>query len=182
MVVAGAGTVGIFAQVAVPLSPVPITGQTLAVLLVASALGATRGALAMIVYALAGAFGVPWFSDGSSGAEVLLGPTGGYIVGFIMAAALTGWLAERKWDRRFAPALLAFVLGTAAPFAIGLPWLALSLGLGIPETLAAGLYPFVVPGIVKSLVAAAVTPFLWRAVNRRPPTGTEGSRRASNRR
>lgn len=167
LVAGGAVLIGAAAQIAVPLWPVPITGQTLAVLLVGSSLGALRGALALVLYAAAGVLGVPWFSDSSAGWYVIAGPTGGYIIGFIAAAALTGWLAERSWDRRFLPSLAAFAGGTALPFAFGLPWLALVLDLNLPQTLAAGLYPFLVGGMIKALIAAALLPLCWRLVARR---------------
>ena len=111
LVVAGAALVTVLAQVAIPLWPVPITGQTLAVLLVGSTLGAVRGAISMVLYALLGLVGLPIFSDGSHGAGVLFGATGGYIVGFSSAAALVGWLAERQWARKILQALVTFVAG-----------------------------------------------------------------------
>ena len=161
LVSAGALLTAAAAQLVVPLWPVPITGQTLAVLLVGSALGAVRGSLAMVLYAALGLVGLPVFADGASGSSVLLGPTGGYIVGFVFAAAVVGWVAERAGDRRFLRAALSFAGGTVITFAFGLPWLAASLGLTLEQTLAGGLYPFIVGGIVKALVAAAVIPAAW---------------------
>jgi biotin transport system substrate-specific component len=166
LVVGAAAVVGIAAQVAVPLWPVPITGQTLAVLLVGSALGAVRGSIAMVVYALMGIVGLPVFSDASSGLGVIAGPTGGYIIGFIFSAALVGWVAERAGDRKFVGAILAFGAGTVVTFAFGMIWLAAVLGLNLEQTLQAGLYPFIVGGVVKSLLAAAAIPLVWRAVTR----------------
>ncbi|BDZ47050.1 biotin transporter BioY [Naasia aerilata] len=121
LVVAGAALTAGLAQVAVPLWPVPITGQTLAVLLVGGTLGAVRGTLSMVLYAAVGALGLPVFSDASSGLGTLLGPTGGYIVGFVLAAALTGWLAERKWDRKLLGGMVSYLAGSAIVFAVGLP-------------------------------------------------------------
>ena len=169
LVAGGAGLVGLAAQIAVPLWPVPITGQTLAVLLVGSTLGAARGAAALVLYAVAGILGVPWFSEASSGIGVVAGPTGGYIVGFIAAAALSGWLAQRRWDRRFARALPAFIAATALPFVFGLPWLAVSLGLDPNAALQAGLYPFLVGGMIKAVLAAALLPFCWFGLARLRP-------------
>jgi biotin transport system substrate-specific component len=166
LVVAGAGLVGIAAQVTVPLWPVPITGQTLAVLVVGAVLGSVRGALALTLYAVAGVVGVPWFSESSSGWSVVAGPTGGYVLGFIAAAALAGWTAERRWDRTPLRAVPALALASALPFAVGLPWLAVVLGLDLQQTLEAGLYPFLVGGVVKAIVAGAVLPILWRIVRR----------------
>jgi biotin transport system substrate-specific component len=154
------------AQLAVPLWPVPITGQTLAVLVVGSTLGATRGALSMVLYAMLGLVGLPVFSDGASGASVLAGPTGGYIVGFIFAAALTGWLAERKWDRRILRGVLAFAAGTVVTFAFGLPWLSFALQANLQQTLEWGLYPFIVGGIVKALLAAGILRGAWSIADR----------------
>lgn len=166
LVIGAAAFVGIAAQVAVPLWPVPITGQTLAVLLVGSALGAVRGSIAMVVYALMGIVGLPVFSDASSGLGVIAGPTGGYIIGFIFSAALVGWVAERAGDRKFVGAILAFGAGTVVTFVLGMIWLAAVLGLNFEQTLQAGLYPFIIGGVVKSLLAAAAIPLVWRAVTR----------------
>jgi biotin transport system substrate-specific component len=159
---AGAALTGILAQVVIPLQPVPITGQTLAVILVGSTLGALRGALSMVLYLALGVVGLPWFSDASSGWGVVAGPTGGYIVGFIAAAALTGWLAQRTWDRRVLGAFVSMSAGTLVTFAIGLPWLAASLGLTLEQTLAAGLYPFLIGGAIKAMLAAGILPLAWK--------------------
>lgn len=164
LVSAGAALTAIAAQVVVPLWPVPITGQTLAVLLVGSSLGALRGALAMALYLVMGVAGLPVFSEATSGVDIAFGPTGGYLIGFIFAAAFTGWVAQRSWDRRIIRAILAFFGGTVLTFTFGLPWLALSLGLDAAETLEAGLYPFLVGGIVKTLVAAGVISAGWTYV------------------
>lgn len=166
LVAGGAALTGLMAQVAIPLWPVPITGQTLAVLLVGSTLGMARGAASMLLYAVAGVAGVPWFSERSSGTDVLLGTTGGYIVGFIFAAALVGWLAQRSWDRKFLQAAVTFVAGSGVVFLVGLPWLAVATGADLGQTLEWGLWPFVPGGIVKALIAAAVIPAAWRAVRR----------------
>ena len=166
LVCAGAALTSIAAQVVVPLWPVPITGQTLAVLLVGGSLGALRGTLSMLLYALLGIAGLPVFSDGSAGMSVLLGPTGGYIVGFVLAAAFTGWIAQRSWDRRVLRSMLGYLGGTVVTFAIGLPWLAVTLGLDLRQTLTAGLYPFIIGGVVKAAIAAAVITTGWRYFER----------------
>lgn len=166
LVAAGAALTAIAAQVQVPLWPVPITAQTLAVLLVGSSLGALRGTLAMVLYAVLGMVGLPVFSDDGSGMGVILGPTGGYIVGFVFAAAFTGWIAQRSWDRRILRSILAFLAGTVVTFLIGLPWLAIVLGLDLQQTLQAGLYPFIIGGTVKAIVAAGVVTLGWRYVER----------------
>jgi biotin transport system substrate-specific component len=161
-VVLGAGVVGALAQVSIPLWPVPITGQTLGVLVVASLLGLWRGVSAMVLYAAAGAAGLPWFSDASSGVSVILGPTGGYILGFIVAAALTGWLAQRNWDRKILGGIVAFLAGSVTVFALGLPWLAAVLGLTLEQTLEFGLYPFIIGGVIKAVVAAGLIRGGWQ--------------------
>lgn len=161
LVVLGAALVGGFAQLYVPLWPVPVTGQTLAVLLVGSTLGAVRGALSMAVYALVGGLGVPWFSEAAHGWGVILGPTGGYIVGFVLSAAFVGWLAERQWDRKILKAIATFLGGSLVVFAVGLPWLSFVLGLDVEQTLQGGLYPFIVGGVIKALLAAALLPLAW---------------------
>ncbi|MET4704651.1 biotin transporter BioY [Frigoribacterium sp. UYMn621] len=166
LIVAGAVLTAVAAQLAVPLWPVPITGQTLAVLVVGSTLGAARGSIAMLLYAVLGIIGLPVFSDATHGLGVVAGPTGGYIVGFVFAAALTGWLAQRAWDHRIIGAIASFAAGTLVTFAIGLPWLAFSLGLNLEQTLAAGLYPFVLGGIVKALLAAGFIRLAWFGITR----------------
>lgn len=166
LVSAGAALVSISAQVAVPLSPVPITGQTLAVLLVGSALGALRGALSLVLYAVLGMVGLPVFSGAEAGVSIVLGPTGGYIIGFVFAAAFTGWIAQRAWDRKILRAIFGFLGGTAVTFVVGLPWLAITLNLSLQQTLQAGLYPFILGGIVKMLIAAFVVSAGWKYFER----------------
>lgn len=158
----GAAFTAVMAQIAVPLYPVPITGQTLAVLLVGATLGATRGALTMVVYALLGVVGLPVFSAASSGFGVLSGTTGGYIVGFIFAAGFTGWLAQRDWDKKYLGAALSFLGGTVVTFAFGLTWLALVTGGTLEQVLAWGLFPFIIGGLIKAGIAAAIIPSIWK--------------------
>jgi biotin transport system substrate-specific component len=119
----------------------------------------------MVLYAVLGLAGLPVFSDGASGVSVIAGPTGGYIVGFIFAAALTGWLAERSWDRKLLRGVLAFGAGTVVTFAFGLPWLSFALQANLQETLEWGLYPFVVGGVVKALLAAGILRGAWGIVS-----------------
>ncbi len=166
LVAAGAALTAVAAQITVPLWPVPITGQTLAVLIVGSSLGALRGSLSMVLYAVLGIIGLPVFSDQTHGLSIVLGPTGGYIVGFIVSAALTGWLAQRNWDHRILGAITSFAAGTLVTFAIGIPWLAVVLHLDVDQALAAGLYPFIVGGIIKALLAAVFIRLAWFGVNR----------------
>ncbi|MEO6827787.1 MAG: biotin transporter BioY [Microbacteriaceae bacterium] len=166
LVTAGAGLTAALAQIAVPLWPVPITGQTLAVLLVGGTLGAARGTLAMLLYAALGVVGLPVFSEATSGWGVVAGPTGGYIIGFVFAAAFTGWLAQRSWDRKFLQAALAFLGGTVVTFIFGLIWLSAALQLNLEQTLQGGLYPFIIGGVIKALIAAALIPAVWWAADR----------------
>ncbi len=166
LVVAGAALTALLAQVAVPLVPVPVTGQTLAVLLVGATLGATRGAISLGLYAVVGILGVPVFSDYGSGLGVVLGPTGGYIVGFVFSAALVGWLSERAWERQVLKALATFAAGTLVVFAVGLPWLAVVLGTDLPLTLEFGLWPFLLGGALKALLAAGILPLAWWGADR----------------
>jgi biotin transport system substrate-specific component len=171
LIAAGAAITAIAAQIAVPLWPVPITGQTLAVLLVGVTLGAVRGALSLALYAVLGIVGLPVFSDASSGWSVIAGPTGGYIIGFIFAAGFTGWLAQREWDRKPLWAFLAFLAGSVLPFAFGLPWLAAALGgYGLPNDLASvlnsGLWPFIIGGVIKAAIGAGIISLAWWGIRR----------------
>ncbi len=98
--------------------------------------------------------------------SIILGPTGGYIIGFVFAAAFTGWIAQRSWDRKILRSILGFLGGTVVTFAIGLPWLSFTLGLNLEQTLNAGLYPFIIGGIVKMVIAASVMTLGWRFFER----------------
>lgn len=166
LVVAGAALTAVLAQLRIETQPVPITGQTLAVLLVGASLGAKRGAISMTLYALVGMAGLPVFSDYSGGVNVVFGATGGYIIGFVVAAAIVGWLSERSWDRQVWKALATFLGGTVVTFAVGLPWLAAVLGLDLQQTLEAGLYPFIIGGALKALIAAGLLPLAWWGADR----------------
>ncbi len=166
LVVGGAALVGIFAQISVPLpfTPVPLTGQTFAVLLVGAALGSVRGMLSMLLYGVAGVLGVPWFASGSSGFTL---PSFGYIIGFIAAAGLVGWLAERGWTRNPLDTALAMVLGNVLIYAIGVTWLKFALGATWVGAIAMGMTPFLVGDGVKILIAAGLFPLLWRQMVKR---------------
>jgi biotin transport system substrate-specific component len=165
LVAAGAAFTAIVAQFQIPSWPVALTAQTLAVLLVGSFLGCLRGTLSMALYVLIGALGLPVFGRGSFGVEVLLGPSGGYILAFILAAALTGWAAQRSWDRSLAGATLWFSVGTAAVFTLALPWYAFVAHLSPIEALQSGLYPFLGGAVVKALVAALIVTYAWRKIS-----------------
>lgn len=172
LVAGGALFTAVMAQVEVPMWPVPITGQTLAVVLVGATLGTRRGALSMLLYMVAGLAGAPFFADMTGGLHALAVPSFGYVLGFVPSAAAIGWLARRDWDRRFVRAAVAFTLASAIPFVTGIPYLAVVLAqLGAPHDLATvlrlGLYPFVLGGIAKAVIAAGVLPLAWRAIGRR---------------
>lgn len=163
LVVGAAGLVGVSAQVFIPLpfTPVPLTLQTFAVLLVAAALGWRRAVPAMLLYALVGLAGVPWFAGGSSGYP---GASFGYVVGFVVAAAVVGRLAARGADRRPLSSVGLMLLGGVLIYAVGVPWLALSLGIGAGEALSLGLVPFLLGDVVKTLLAGALLPAAWKLV------------------
>lgn len=167
LVGAGAATVGLLAQLTIPMWPVPITGQTLAVMLVGGALGMRRGAAALTTYLMLGLAGVPWFAGFRGGPAMVFSPTFGFLLGFIAAAALAGWCAERAWDRSAVLAMAGFCLATAVPFILGVPYMAILLGMTEPSAiLAAGVTPFIVPGIIKAGMAAVAFPLAWKLVQR----------------
>lgn len=168
LVAAGAGLIAGSAQVAVrlPFTPVPITGQTFAVLLVGASLGTVRGASGALLYVLLGVAGVPVYAHAASGFSVISGASGGYLLSYPFASALTGWLAERRWDRRFSSAIGAMLTGNVLIYLVGLPWLAVVLHTGLEKTLELGLYPFVPGDTFKLYLAAAALPVAWRTVGR----------------
>ena len=163
----------VLAQVSVPVagSPVPITGQTLAVVLTAAALGPARGVAGQALYVLLGAVGLPFYSDASSGFDVVVGATGGYLLGFLPAALLIGLAARQGHDRRVTRALPLFLAGQLVIFAVGVPWLAVAAGLSPAQALDAGFYPFLVGGVVKAAIAGLLLPAAWRLVG----TGRPGA-------
>lgn len=156
------------AQVTVPLpfTPVPITGQTFAVLLSGAALGSTAGAGSQLLYVLLGAIGLPFYADGASGLSVVQGATGGYLVGFIVAAAVVGKLCERRQDRTVSTAIPLFLLGNVVIYLVGVPWLANHLGVSGVEAIALGLAPFVVGDLAKVAAAGLVLPAAWKLVTK----------------
>lgn len=171
LVIAGAVFTALLAQVSIPLWPVPITGQTLAVLLVGASLGLGRGASSLALYAVLGLVGLPVYApqdDGShlTGLAAVAAPSFGYIVGFVVAAGLVGWLSERTWDRKFLKALATFVGGSVVVFAFGLPWLAVVTGATPVQTYQWGLEPFIIGGIIKALIAAMLLPVAWWGADR----------------
>ena len=174
LIAAGAALTSVLAQIAIPMVPVPITMQTFAVLFVGASLGAVRGALSMGLYLVIGLLGLPVFAPNADhshtvGVTALVGPTGGYLVGFILAAAFVGWLAQREWDRKWLGTLVAFVAGSLIIYAVALPWLFVVLNnLHVPNpvqaTLAGGFYPFLIGDSLKALLAAGLLPLTWRLI------------------
>ena len=153
------------AQIAIPIGPVPITGQTFAVLLTGALLGSRLGAAALIVYLVEGASGLPFFAGGSGGFAHILGPAGGYLVSFPAAAYITGAFSEHGWDRRFITAASAMAIGSVVILLAG--WVWLSQFMGATAALHAGVTRFIIGDIVKIVLAAAVLPSGWALLKRR---------------
>jgi biotin transport system substrate-specific component len=168
LVLGGAAFVGLAAQFSFRLgfTPVPITGQTFAVLLVGAAYGPVLGATSLGAYLLLGVAGVPLYADHRHGWSVFSGATGGYIVGFVLAAAVTGALAERGWDKRFSSSVAAMLTGSVIIYLCGAIWLHHELGVSWNTTLIDGVYPFVPVDLVKLYLAAAALPAAWGLVRR----------------
>ncbi|MFC4493312.1 biotin transporter BioY [Streptomyces ovatisporus] len=166
LVVGGAALTGIAAQLAVPVpgSPVPVTGQTFAALLVGAGLGARRGFLSMALYTLAGVAGMPWFAEASSGAAM---PSFGYVLGMLLAATVVGALARRGGDRDVLRTAGTMAAGMAVTYAVGVPYLAVATGMSLSEAVAAGLVPFLVGDMLKALLAMGALPGAWKLVGRR---------------
>lgn len=172
LVLGGASLVGLLAQISIHLSftPVPITGQTLGVLLVGTALGWRRGLAAILLYAVAGLVGVPWFADHSSG---YVGASFGYIIGFMLCALACGLLGERGADRSLLSSVPAMVVGEIAMYGVGVTWLAFDLHVGAGKAIALGLTPFLAGDAIKAGLAALLLPTAWKLA---------GPRRQTNRR
>lgn len=165
LIVLFSGFVALTAQIEIPMWPVPITGQTLGVLLTGALLGSRRGALAVLLYLAEGAMGLPVFSGGAAGIARFLGPTGGYLIGFVSAAAVVGWLAERGWDRSIVWAALAMVIGNLVIYLFGVTWLAIFLG-NLQQAIVGGLLPFIAGDLIKVALAAIALPGGWMLVRR----------------
>jgi len=147
-----------------PFSPVPITGQTFGIMLIAIVLGRTRAVAAVIAYLAEGALGLPVFAGGAAGPHVFVGPTGGYLVAFLPAAWIIGSLADQGWDRSYWLSLAAMFLGNVVVFVCGLAWL--TTYVPSEGILVAGLYPFLPGAVIKAGVASAISPSLWRLLGR----------------
>jgi len=168
LVVGGALLTAACAQISIPLqpfSPVPITGQTFAVLLVAAALGPLRGTASLALYVVGG-LGLPFYAEGASGAQVIFGATGGYLLAFPLAGAVVGALAARGWDRTPWGTAGAFLAGSAIIYALGVPWLAVVAGFNLAEALTRGMLPFLPGDLLKAVLAAGLLPVAWRLAKR----------------
>jgi len=165
LIIVGSLLIGMCAQVKIrlPFSPVPVTLQTFAVLMLGALLGSRRGSLCVLAYIIEGAAGLPVFAAGV-GLAVLSGPTGGYLLGFIPAAYTTGLLAEKGWDRRVGTTVLAMLLGDASIYVFGLLWLSRLIGAEMAVSL--GLYPFIVGDCLKIILAAIILPSGWKLLDK----------------
>ena len=171
-VAAGVAFIALLAQIAIPVpgSPVPVTGQTLAVLLIGTTYGARLGVLTFATYLLAGVAGAPIFApSGTSanhGIDRLIGATGGYLVGMLVASLVLGYLADRKADQKFRTSFPALLLGDAIIFTFGLLWLQQTLDLSWSKTIAAGFTPFILGVALKIAITATSLPLVWRRISR----------------
>jgi biotin transport system substrate-specific component len=166
LAVGGSILVAIAAHISVVLLPVPLTLQTFAVLCVGGALGMRLGAASLALYAAEGAAGLPVFTPTPDGYPGITGPTGGYVIGFILAAALVGYLAEKGWDRSLPKMIIAMLLGAAVLYVPGLAWLSTFVG-GMGKAVEYGLTPFWLADIIKALVAACAFPAAWSIFGKR---------------
>lgn len=166
LVAGGALLTGLAAQIAVPVpgSPVPVSGQTFAALLVGTALGARRGFLSLGLYALAGMVGVPWFAQGEAGYAM---PTLGYVLGMLLAATAVGALARRGADRSVARMAGTMAVGSLIVYAVGVPYLALATGMSLSQAVAAGMVPFLVGDALKAALAMGLVPTAWKLLGDR---------------
>jgi biotin transport system substrate-specific component len=171
-VVTGSLIVAGLAQISVklPFTPVPVTGQTLGVLLVGASLGLKLGSASLLLYLAEGAIGLPFFAGGAHGFSVLApaSATGGYLWGFVVASAVVGWLSQRGWDRSIRSAIGAMFLGEVVLYATALPWLMAALDVPLDRGLILGLAPFIPGDALKLLLAAGLLPGAWRLLGRRP--------------
>jgi len=154
---------GVCAQLKIEIGPVPITMQTFSVLLSGALLGSKRGMASQLTYLLMGLAGFSWFARGG-GITYILSPTFGYILGFVLAAYLIGYWAERGWDKNIKTAILAMLIGNILIYIPGLFWLAKFVGFG--KVLAVGLYPFIIGDLLKIFLAGTILPFGWKIINR----------------
>ena len=169
LVISAAALTALAAQWVIPLpfTPVPITGQTFAVLLTGAALGMKLGAAGQVVYVGAGALGLPVFASQTGGWEVVTGATAGYLLGFIVAAGLVGYMAERRQDRTFATMFTAFIIGSAVIYAFGVAGLMIVTDMSLTDAVVNGVVPFVVGDVIKAAAAGLLLPAAWKLVGDR---------------
>jgi biotin transport system substrate-specific component len=164
---------GAFVRVYTPLSPVPFTAQVLVVLLSGAVLGSVYGGISQLMYVAIGAMGVPWFAGGTGGLEYVMGATGGYLMGFILAAVAIGYIAERYVEARTVAGMLPLMmLGVAIIYGMGAMWLAIVMDLGVGQAIVLGVLPFILLDVIKAVIAAGV----GRVVTTRAPIGTLSGR------
>ena len=165
LIVLGALFIAALAQVEIllPFTPVPITGQTFGVLLVSAALGSKRGVASLIAYLASGMVGLPFFAGGAHGLDILVGATGGYLIGFVVAAYVIGLLAEQGLERSIRTSIIPFLVGTVIIYVCGVAWLTLFLG-SLGKALAAGLFPFLIGDAIKLIAASLALPAAWKLV------------------
>lgn len=164
LVVGAAALTAVAAQwrIVLPFTPVPITGQTFAVLLSGAALGLRLGAAGQMLYLAVGALGAPVFTESRGGMDVLTGETGGYLVGFVFAAGLIGWMAERRQDRTFPTMFTAFITGSAVIYLFGVVGLMAATGMSMSEAIVNGVVPFVFGDVIKAAAAGLILPGAWK--------------------
>jgi biotin transport system substrate-specific component len=169
LVAGGALLTAAAAQVAVPLpfTPVPLSGQTFAVLLVAAALGPLRGSLAQVLYIALAMVGLPFYAEASGGVEVVFGATGGYVFGFVVASVVVGHLARRGVDRKPVGVIGAYVAGSLIIYSVGVPWLAAAIDAPLLEAVKLGLVPFLIGDAIKAVLAAGLLPAAWKLLGER---------------
>lgn len=169
LVVSAAALTALAAQwrIYLPFTPVPITGQTFAVLLTGAALGWKLGAAGQLLYVAVGVLGAPVFTDGGSGMEVITGATGGYLIGFIVAAGLVGWMAEHRQDRTFPTMFTAFLVGSAVIYTFGVVGLMISADMSLAAAVEAGVVPFLLGDLIKAAAAGIVLPGAWKLLGDR---------------
>jgi biotin transport system substrate-specific component len=156
-------------EVHLPFTPVPITGQTFAVLLTGAALGMTLGAAGQLIYVAAGAFGLPVYAGGAAGWDsAQAGGTTGYLIGFIVAAGVVGYMAERRQDRTFPTMFTAFILGSAIIYFFGVIGLMITFDMSVTEAIVAGVVPFVIGDLIKAAAAGLLLPGAWRLIGEYP--------------
>ena len=169
LVVSGVLGLAALAQIAIPVpgSPVPVTGQTLGVLILGTTYGSTLGFTTFAIYLLAGIAGAPVFANGAHGLDRIVGATGGYLIGMLVATLILGQLARFRLDQKFLTALPSMLIGTVITFAFGLVWLQQFTGQSWSWTISAGLTPFLIGEVLKIAIAGTSLPVIWRVVNRK---------------